>query len=70
MYKTREKGWAVRSWDPIPCGAVVCEYVGEVHRDDDSFLEDDDCYLVSIDTVDAARSKVGGGTLKAPAFKC
>ena len=62
VYRTRDKGWAVRSWDPIPCGAVVCEYVGEVHRDDDSFNDcmEDDCYLVSIDTLDAARSKVKG----------
>ena len=28
VYKTRDKGWAVRSWDTIPHGAYVTSYVG------------------------------------------
>ncbi len=28
VYKTKDKGWAVRSWDTIPHGAYVTSYVG------------------------------------------
>ncbi|KAM5569721.1 histone-lysine N-methyltransferase, H3 lysine-9 specific SUVH4-like [Rosa sericea] len=28
VYKTPDKGWAVRSWDFIPSGGYVCEYTG------------------------------------------
>ncbi|KAL5811610.1 hypothetical protein ACOSQ3_026560 [Xanthoceras sorbifolium] len=30
VFKTRNKGWGLRSWDPIRAGAFVCEYAGEV----------------------------------------
>ncbi|KAK3218212.1 hypothetical protein Dsin_012182 [Dipteronia sinensis] len=30
VFKTKGKGWALRSWDPIRAGAFICEYAGEV----------------------------------------
>ncbi|KAK9117704.1 hypothetical protein Sjap_016651 [Stephania japonica] len=30
VFRTSSKGWAVRSWDFIPSGAPVCEYVGRL----------------------------------------
>ncbi|XP_029908481.1 histone-lysine N-methyltransferase SETMAR [Myripristis murdjan] len=30
VYGTKEKGWGVRTLEPIPCGTFVCEYAGEV----------------------------------------
>lgn len=35
VFRTPDKGWAVRSWDFIPSGAPVCEYVGVIKRTDD-----------------------------------
>uniref|UniRef100_A0ACD5ZN75 Uncharacterized protein n=1 Tax=Avena sativa TaxID=4498 RepID=A0ACD5ZN75_AVESA len=36
IFKTENKGWAVRAAEPIPRGTFVCEYVGEVVKDDDA----------------------------------
>lgn len=30
VFKTNNKGWGLRSWDPIRAGSFVCEYAGEV----------------------------------------
>ncbi|KAJ7515986.1 hypothetical protein O6H91_22G037200 [Diphasiastrum complanatum] len=30
VFKTKQKGWGVRSWDSIPSGSFICEYIGEV----------------------------------------
>ncbi|WVZ05138.1 hypothetical protein V8G54_018484 [Vigna mungo] len=30
VYKTKNKGWALRSWDAIRAGSFICEYAGEV----------------------------------------
>ncbi|XP_047309086.1 histone-lysine N-methyltransferase, H3 lysine-9 specific SUVH1-like [Impatiens glandulifera] len=30
VFKTNDKGWGLRSWDPIRAGAFICEYAGEV----------------------------------------
>lgn len=29
VFKTKDKGWGLRSWDPIRAGAFLCEYAGE-----------------------------------------
>ncbi|CAI5468754.1 unnamed protein product [Closterium sp. Yama58-4] len=55
VYKTAHKGWAVRSWDPIPAGAVVCEYVGDVLPYEQVNHVEDDMYVISIDTVRTAK---------------
>lgn len=30
VFKTRDKGWGLRSWDPIRAGSFICEFAGEV----------------------------------------
>ncbi|KDP40602.1 hypothetical protein JCGZ_24601 [Jatropha curcas] len=30
VFKTKDKGWGLRSWDPIRSGTFICEYAGEV----------------------------------------
>ncbi|GJS00714.1 histone-lysine N-methyltransferase, H3 lysine-9 specific SUVH1-like protein [Tanacetum coccineum] len=30
VFKTKNKGWGLRSWDPIRAGAFICEYAGVV----------------------------------------
>ena len=32
VFKTRERGWGVRSWDTIACGALVCVFWGTLFR--------------------------------------
>ncbi|XP_021722991.1 histone-lysine N-methyltransferase, H3 lysine-9 specific SUVH4-like [Chenopodium quinoa] len=52
VYRTPDKGWAVRSWDYIPSGAPLCEYIGVVRRSDelDSIAVDESNeYIFEID---------------------
>ncbi|XXG50723.1 hypothetical protein AAC387_Pa02g4668 [Persea americana] len=30
VFKTRDRGWGLRSWDPIRAGSFICEYTGEI----------------------------------------
>ncbi|XP_061355991.1 histone-lysine N-methyltransferase, H3 lysine-9 specific SUVH1-like [Gastrolobium bilobum] len=30
VFRTKDKGWGLRSWDPIRAGTFICEYAGEV----------------------------------------
>ncbi|KAK1412952.1 hypothetical protein QVD17_34586 [Tagetes erecta] len=30
VFKTKDKGWGLRSWDPIRAGSFICEYAGVV----------------------------------------
>ncbi|KAK8926272.1 Histone-lysine N-methyltransferase, H3 lysine-9 specific SUVH1 [Platanthera zijinensis] len=30
VFKTKDRGWGLRSWEPIRAGTFICEYVGEV----------------------------------------
>ncbi|CAK9180831.1 unnamed protein product [Ilex paraguariensis] len=30
VFKTKDRGWGLRSWDPIRGGSFICEYAGEV----------------------------------------
>ncbi|XWS58877.1 hypothetical protein CRYUN_Cryun08bG0072800 [Craigia yunnanensis] len=48
VFKTKDKGWGLRSWDPIRCGAFICEYAGEVidiSRAEELGGENDDDYI-------------------------
>ncbi|KVI03358.1 histone-lysine N-methyltransferase, H3 lysine-9 specific SUVH1-like [Cynara cardunculus var. scolymus] len=44
VFKTKDKGWGLRSWDPIRAGAFICEYAGEVvengNDSDDNYIFD------------------------------
>ncbi|XP_031389892.1 histone-lysine N-methyltransferase, H3 lysine-9 specific SUVH1-like [Punica granatum] len=30
VFKTKDRGWGLRSWDPIRSGGFICEYTGEM----------------------------------------
>ncbi|KAK1425932.1 hypothetical protein QVD17_21297 [Tagetes erecta] len=49
VFRTRDRGWAVKTKDFIPSGAPVCEYVGELRRTNevDNVAEND--YIFEID---------------------
>ncbi|KAJ4884445.1 hypothetical protein Rs2_34538 [Raphanus sativus] len=48
VFKTGNRGWGLRSWDPIRAGSFICEYAGEVkdrgelrmEQEDDEFVFD------------------------------
>ncbi|VVA95118.1 unnamed protein product [Arabis nemorensis] len=47
VFKTANRGWGLRSWDPIRAGSFICEYAGEIK--DNGMLrenqEEDDEYV-------------------------
>ncbi|KAL2903718.1 Histone-lysine N-methyltransferase H3 lysine-9 specific SUVH4 [Bienertia sinuspersici] len=49
VYRTPDKGWAVRSWDFIPSGAPVCEYIGVLRRSDELDNSFGNEYIFEID---------------------
>ncbi|XP_050223389.1 uncharacterized protein LOC126673333 isoform X2 [Mercurialis annua] len=49
VYRTRNKGWAVRSRDLIPSGAFVCEYIGVLMRSADLENVSENDYIFEID---------------------
>ncbi|CAI0463719.1 unnamed protein product, partial [Linum tenue] len=49
VYRTKVKGWAVRSWDLIPAGAPVCEYTGLLRRNAEMDSVHDNDYIFDID---------------------
>ncbi|KDP23265.1 hypothetical protein JCGZ_23098 [Jatropha curcas] len=49
VYRTRNKGWAVRSWDFIPSGAPVCEYIGVLRRSADLDNVSENDFIFEID---------------------
>ncbi|KAG0472542.1 hypothetical protein HPP92_014399 [Vanilla planifolia] len=48
VFKTRSMGWGVRSLSLIPSGSFVCEYVGELLKDEDAQKRTNDEYLFAI----------------------
>ncbi|GAB2249710.1 hypothetical protein Droror1_Dr00013069 [Drosera rotundifolia] len=49
VYRTPDKGWAVRSRDFILAGAPVCEYIGVVRRSDELNDASDNVFIFDID---------------------
>lgn len=62
VFKTKDRGWGLRSWDPIRAGTFICEYAGEVidHSKVDELVvgEIEDDYIF-----DATRSSLPLGFL-------
>ncbi|KAK2968816.1 hypothetical protein RJ640_028209, partial [Escallonia rubra] len=65
VFRTPKKGWAVRSWDYIPSGAPVCEYIGVLKKTDDvdsvpenNFIFDIDC-LQTMKGLDGRERRLG-----------
>ncbi|EXB81203.1 Histone-lysine N-methyltransferase, H3 lysine-9 specific SUVH4 [Morus notabilis] len=59
VYRTPDKGWAVRSWDYIPSGAPVCEYIGVVRRTDEVDSDAGNPYIFEIDCLQTI-NEIGG----------
>ncbi|THG02243.1 hypothetical protein TEA_004588 [Camellia sinensis var. sinensis] len=49
VFRTPKKGWGVRSWDYIPSGAPVCEYVGILMKTDEIDTSYENNYIFDID---------------------
>ncbi|KAF2611346.1 hypothetical protein F2Q70_00007395 [Brassica cretica] len=49
VFRSPKKGWAVRSWDFVPAGSPVCEYIGVLRRTDDVDTLTDNDYIFEID---------------------
>ncbi|KAI3760671.1 hypothetical protein L1987_51069 [Smallanthus sonchifolius] len=43
VFKTKDKGWGLRSWDPIRSGSFICEYAGVVISENG--IDSDDNYI-------------------------
>ncbi|KAL6647180.1 hypothetical protein ACP70R_014617 [Stipagrostis hirtigluma subsp. patula] len=41
VFKTGDRGWGLRSWDPIRAGTFICEYAGEIIEKSSVNGEDD-----------------------------
>ncbi|XP_065852543.1 uncharacterized protein [Euphorbia lathyris] len=49
VYRTMNKGWAVRSWDFIPSGAFVCEYIGVIRKSSELDTVSENDFIFQID---------------------
>ncbi|EYU20838.1 hypothetical protein ABFS82_11G017300 [Erythranthe guttata] len=47
VFKTKNRGWGLRSWDPIRAGGFICEFAGDVVKvtDGDFVNANDDDYI-------------------------
>lgn len=48
LFRTRTRGWGVRTLLPIPKGTYVCEYIGEIITDSEAERREDDTYLFDL----------------------
>ncbi|KAL0359691.1 UNVERIFIED_CONTAM: Histone-lysine N-methyltransferase, H3 lysine-9 specific SUVH1 [Sesamum angustifolium] len=61
VFKTKNKGWGLRSWDPIRSGGFICEYAGDViqafnavdivNGNDDNYIFDATRYYEPLEAV-------------------
>ncbi|CAB1184504.1 unnamed protein product [Spirodela intermedia] len=59
VFRTLDKGWAVRSWDTIPSGAPVCEYTGIIRRTDDMENVSENNFIFEIDCLQTMKGLDG-----------
>ncbi|XP_043795491.1 histone-lysine N-methyltransferase EHMT2 isoform X2 [Apis laboriosa] len=52
LFRTKGKGWGLRTLRHIPKGSYVCEYVGEIISDSEADHREDDSYLFDLDNRD------------------
>lgn len=74
VFRTPKKGWAVRSWEFIPAGAPVCEYIGALVRTEDTDHVCENNYIFDIDCLQTMRG-LGGrerrlGDVSVPSINC
>ncbi|XVF13830.1 hypothetical protein REPUB_Repub09cG0002100 [Reevesia pubescens] len=63
VFRTPKKGWAVRSWDFIPAGAPVCEYIGVLTRTEELDSVSENNYIFDIDCLQTMRG-LGGREMR------
>lgn len=49
LFRTKGKGWGLRTLRHISKGTYVCEYVGEIISDSEADHREDDSYLFDLD---------------------
>ncbi|KAI8541254.1 hypothetical protein RHMOL_Rhmol08G0047300 [Rhododendron molle] len=59
VFKTPHKGWGVRSWDPIPSGSPVCEYIGVLRKTDELDSAAENYYVFDIDCLQTMKGLDG-----------
>ncbi|XP_022237150.1 histone-lysine N-methyltransferase EHMT2-like [Limulus polyphemus] len=52
VFRTKGKGWGVRTLKEIHRGSFVCEYIGEIISDSEADQREDDSYLFDLDNRD------------------
>ncbi|XP_066367440.1 histone-lysine N-methyltransferase, H3 lysine-9 specific SUVH4-like isoform X2 [Miscanthus floridulus] len=65
VFKTKSKGWGVRTWDTILPGALICEYTGVLRRTtevegllENNYIFDIDC-LQTMEGLDGREQRAG-----------
>lgn len=59
VFRTPKKGWGVRSWDHIPSGAPICEYIGKLMKTDDVDTAYENDYIFDIDCLQTMKGLDG-----------
>nr|XP_027188061.1 histone-lysine N-methyltransferase, H3 lysine-9 specific SUVH4-like [Cicer arietinum] len=59
VFRTPNKGWGVRTWDFIPSGAPVVEYIGVLSRDDELDNAIGNEYIFDIDCLHTIKGEGG-----------
>ncbi|XP_029649007.1 histone-lysine N-methyltransferase EHMT2 isoform X2 [Octopus sinensis] len=52
LFKTKGRGWGVKTLRDIPQGVFICEYIGELISDSEADRREDDSYLFDLDNKD------------------
>ncbi|XP_034948298.1 histone-lysine N-methyltransferase EHMT1 [Chelonus insularis] len=52
LFRTKGKGWGLKTLRHVPKGTYVCEYVGEIISDSEADHREDDSYLFDLDNRD------------------
>ncbi|XP_047330151.1 histone-lysine N-methyltransferase, H3 lysine-9 specific SUVH1-like [Impatiens glandulifera] len=66
VFKTKDRGWGLRSWDPIRAGAFICEYAGEVIDKSAIGSDMDDNYLFDTTRTYEHLEVIGGNPNDSP----
>ncbi|KAL3637082.1 hypothetical protein CASFOL_019381 [Castilleja foliolosa] len=68
VFKTNNRGWGIRSWDPIRAGCFICEYAGDAFTTDNFWNENVDTNYI-FDTTryyEPLEKGDSGGFVKSP----
>ncbi|KAE9461905.1 hypothetical protein RHGRI_037600 [Rhododendron griersonianum] len=69
VFRTKDRGWGVRSWDPIRAGAFICEYAGEVidvSTEEELEREREDHYIFDATCTNEPSDVMAGNSIESP----